>query len=659
VPASVTVASGQSTATFAATAGTLTVDGSATITATLSGVSKTAVITLSAPATLTSLACSPSTVTSGGSSTCTVTLSKAAISNTTVTLASSNASLVVPASVTVASGQATATFLATAGTVTSNQNDMVTASSAGTNVTTLITVIPPTTTAGGLVASYSFNEGSGSTLNDLSGNSNNGTIFGATWTNNGKYGKALSFNGTSSYVDLGNSALLQLTGSMTLSAWIKSAANPPDDGQIIAKSDNTGGWQLKTSPDTGVRTFGMAVSSNSTAHIQRYSSIQPSLSTWYHVAGVYNASTQVMNIYVNGVLVNGTLRGTIPASQFNNAAQHVTIGKRSGGFYFNGVIDELRVYNRALSLAEIQTDMNTPVGVSAPALQTSTTINIAVSGEPSSVEGDPVNLQVAASDVNHLPVTLSASDLPSGSQFDSTSGSFAWEPVGVRSGSYPITFTATNALGKSESAKVMVDVASGAPVLENLLHGATGVATQACSPGALASLQGAGLSRKGESVEVLVNGGYVSVVKSTRKQILFQCPDLPAGTPLSLQAKRGTLWSNTLQSAMAEAAPGIFPLDGAGQPVVAGGELSVLATGLGSDMGQSPDCVSVVVGEVVIPATSMTAVLPGVWRVAVRLPDQIAASQAIPLRLAVRLNGRDLESNTVAITIEERNSELQ
>ena len=86
---------------------------------------------------------------------------------------------------------------------------------------------------------------------------------------------------------------------------------------------------------------------------------------WYHVAGVYNASAQTLDIYVNGVQDNGTLRGTIPASQINSAV-NVNIGRRSGGYYFNGVIDDVRIYNRALSQAEIQADMNTPVGTPTP-----------------------------------------------------------------------------------------------------------------------------------------------------------------------------------------------------------------------------------------------------------------------------------------------------
>src|SRR6185436_12690110 len=108
-----------------------------------------------------------------------------------------------------------------------------------------------------------------------------------TWTT-GKYGRALSFNGSTSYVDLGNPTSLQITGSMTWSAWVNAAADPADDGQIIAKSDGTAGWQLKTSPDTGVRTFGVGVFGSTGPSGQRYSSTVRSLGLWYHVAGVYD-----------------------------------------------------------------------------------------------------------------------------------------------------------------------------------------------------------------------------------------------------------------------------------------------------------------------------------------------------------------------------------
>ena len=147
---------------------------------------------------------------------------------------------------------------------------------------------------------------------------------------------------------------------MTWSAWIKAAANPADDGQIVAKSDTASGWQFKSSPDTGPHTFGVAVSAGNNARVQRYSTTVRLLNVWYHVAGVYDATARTLDIYVNGTRDNGTLLGTIPASQINSSV-NVNIGRRTGGFYFNGVIDEVRIYNRPLNAAEIQADMTTPL----------------------------------------------------------------------------------------------------------------------------------------------------------------------------------------------------------------------------------------------------------------------------------------------------------
>jgi len=76
---------------------------------------------------------------------------------------------------------------------------------------------------------------------------------------------------------------------------------------------------------------------------------------------VYNATAQTLDIYVNGILDNGVLSGTVPAAQVNST-QNVNIGRRIGGYYFQGIIDEVRIYNRAISATEVTTDMNTPIG---------------------------------------------------------------------------------------------------------------------------------------------------------------------------------------------------------------------------------------------------------------------------------------------------------
>ncbi len=213
----------------------------------------------------------------------------------------------------------------------------------------------------GLVAGYRLDEGGTSTTTaDISGNNTTGTLVsGPTWTT-GKYGNALGF-AANSYVNLGNPASLRLTGSMTLSAWINISANPWDDGAIVGKL-GANGWQLKTSPDTGVRTAAIQISSSGSSAIQRYSTTVLATNTWYHIAGVYDAAARTLNIYVNGVLANGVLSGTVPAAQVDGGV-NANIAQRTGmpgSFNFQGRLDEVHVFNRALSASEIQTDMNVP-----------------------------------------------------------------------------------------------------------------------------------------------------------------------------------------------------------------------------------------------------------------------------------------------------------
>jgi hypothetical protein len=224
---------------------------------------------------------------------------------------------------------------------------------------TVLTVTSPSPGPTGLIAAYEFSAGTGTAIADSSGNNLAGTATSATWTTAGKYGNALSFNGTSSYVNLANPAALQGTGSMTWTAWVKATGTPADDGQIVSKSSGSNGWQFKTSPDTGPHTFGILITGSS-GIVQRYSTTVRTLDTWYHVAAVYDAAARTLDIYVDGVLDNGVLVGTIPSIR-TVPTTSVNIGRRSGGFYFAGILDDVRIYGRALTPGEIQTVMTTPV----------------------------------------------------------------------------------------------------------------------------------------------------------------------------------------------------------------------------------------------------------------------------------------------------------
>src|SRR5262245_1557264 len=77
----------------------------------------------------------------------------------------------------------------------------------------------------GLVAAYGFNEGAGATAADATGNAHTGTLNGASWTTSGRFGSALTFNGTSNTVTIADSALLDLTSAMTIEAWVYATSS--------------------------------------------------------------------------------------------------------------------------------------------------------------------------------------------------------------------------------------------------------------------------------------------------------------------------------------------------------------------------------------------------------------------------------------------------
>jgi chitodextrinase len=224
----------------------------------------------------------------------------------------------------------------------------------------LITLHKSSAATNGLVAAYGFNESSGVAATDSSGNNNNGTISNATRSTSGKYGGALSFNGAkkNNYVSIPDSTPLHLTSGMTLEAWINPASVTGSWRTVILK-ERPGGmaYSLYANNDAN-RPVGQIFN---TAERNAQGTASVALNTWTHLSTTYDGSS--LRLYVNGVQVS-----SVPASgNIINSTGLLKIGGNAvWGEWFNGLIDEVRVYNRALSAAEIQTDMNTPVEQSAP-----------------------------------------------------------------------------------------------------------------------------------------------------------------------------------------------------------------------------------------------------------------------------------------------------
>jgi concanavalin A-like lectin/glucanase superfamily protein/galactose oxidase-like protein/Big-like domain-containing protein/purple acid phosphatase-like protein len=203
----------------------------------------------------------------------------------------------------------------------------------------------------GLVAAYAFEEASGNSAVDTS-NGFNGTISGATRVTAGRFGKALSFDGTNDWVTVADRAELDLLNGGTLEAWVRPSALA--SWRAVLVKEMTGGWPwaLHASSDAGVPSAHLF----SGASVDAFGPAPVGLSDWTHLAMTWDNA--VLRLYVDGAEV-----ATQPATAALTAsAGSVRIGGNSvSSQFFSGLIDEVRIYNDARTPAEIAADMNAPI----------------------------------------------------------------------------------------------------------------------------------------------------------------------------------------------------------------------------------------------------------------------------------------------------------
>ncbi len=197
--------------------------------------------------------------------------------------------------------------------------------------------------------SWHFDAGSGTTAFDSSPYNNDGTIYGASWTT-GKVNSALSFDGTNDYVQIPHSSSLTgFTSAFTVSAWIQ-LDNTSRRQAIAQKYDNGGqaGWFIEYD-GSRIKMFASADGSNY-RNWETY--FAPTVGQWYHIAVVWVAN-QVPTFYIDGQA--GTTWGSNTISSiYNNSGTPLYIGKCPyASRYFDGKIDEMKIYSQALSAQEV------------------------------------------------------------------------------------------------------------------------------------------------------------------------------------------------------------------------------------------------------------------------------------------------------------------
>jgi len=198
----------------------------------------------------------------------------------------------------------------------------------------------------GLVGYWRFDEETGSTAKDSSPYGNDGTIYGATRVR-GIIGKALSFDGVDDYVEVPDSASLDIADEITVMAWVKLAEKM--DGKIVSKGRDWNAAEAGFIMDYQTNGFrGGVVDEDRNVIIAK--KIGYDVGVWYHVVMTYEGDTR---LWVNGENV-ATQPGYGKKIHTNN--YNLTIGRASWklGCFFNGLIGEVRIYNKALSPGEIK-----------------------------------------------------------------------------------------------------------------------------------------------------------------------------------------------------------------------------------------------------------------------------------------------------------------
>jgi hypothetical protein len=218
-----------------------------------------------------------------------------------------------------------------------------------------------TATTNGLVGWWNLDEGSGTSAADSSGNGNTGTTQNTpTWTASGEINGALTLNGTNQDVAATETPSLILAGSWTASAWVKVAALPTSGNNVLLVSKSTNGGGNAPNYSIGIDNTGGVIRwqtwfmDTGSGNNGIYYTATINLNTWYFVTGVWDNTAKNLYLYVNGTQVGSTLNvpGVSPLTTGGNT---LDIGDHHGfaGSYLNGTIDDVRVYNRALSAAEV------------------------------------------------------------------------------------------------------------------------------------------------------------------------------------------------------------------------------------------------------------------------------------------------------------------
>ncbi len=221
-------------------------------------------------------------------------------------------------------------------------------------------------TADPLIAWYKFDEGAGMTAVDSSTYGNDGNIVGdPSWVTGYIGSGALDFNSTdvNDYVDLGDDEMFNPSGSFSIALWayITGWTDEWSYAMVSRRGEDDVGWQLRRDSTDSLCFTTRGVDSNDVV-----TEGAPPLNQWIHIAAVYDKANSEKRIYVDGVIQ--VVAGTTAGKSIAPSTHNVYIGARANSDNtgpdgpFNGMLDDVRIYNKALSQAGILSIMDGTLG---------------------------------------------------------------------------------------------------------------------------------------------------------------------------------------------------------------------------------------------------------------------------------------------------------
>ncbi len=308
---------------------------------------------------------------------------------------------------------------------------------------------------------------------------NNGTAVSGAGYAAGKVGQAFTFDGNDDVVTAPNRADLQVTSALTIDAWINPASTTQDQGAgVVAKgSFRTGAYAIDIiqtdGDDANARTLRFFWHLDNSTNYQVFAPYwltADKVGTWRHIAATYDSVSGDLKLYDNGVLiaiasgVNKPAAGTLMTVNTHELSIGSRQGSGSGGgtgaydLSFNGSIDEVEIFNRALSAAEIKSMYDASIAGKC------NTVPVASNQSVSTPANSAIAITVSAADTqgNYLTYTVTT---PTNGVLSGTAPNLTYTPNVGYYGPDSFTFKVNDGFFDSNIATVSIDVTCTGPTV--------------------------------------------------------------------------------------------------------------------------------------------------------------------------------------------------